>query len=716
MNSMQAKWKSSHFLMIILFFQSIFYVMVLFDVSVARQVIGFLYLTFVPGVIILKLLKLDKLDRLEIVLFSVGLSIAFLMLAGLLINDLLFLFGIAEPLSLGPLMIVLNSFILIGGILACLRSDGVKLWEAKTLRLTTLALLLIGLPALSAIGAVYVNAFGNNLILLFMMIVISLSFAIGVISKKLLHPNLYPLAVLMIAISLLFHSSLISSYVQPQGSDVPLEYFVFKITQGNARWSSANLYVGDVGYGRINAMLSVTILPTIYSSLLNMDPTWVFKILFPLIFSFVPLGLYKVWQTYVGRKYAAMSAFLFMAQSTFYTELLALNRQMVAELFFVLLLLVVLNKKMKPVNKKVCFMIFSVALVTSHYALAEIFLFFISFTLISLVVMKRPSGNITLSMVVFFCVAMFSWYIYTSDSAVFDSFLSFGNYISSQLGEFFNPASRGQTVLRGLGIEGSLSIWNMISRTFAYLTQALIVVGFVGLVLKRIRFHLEKEYYTLSLVAMAFLAALLLVPGLANTLNMTRFYHILLFFLAPFCIMGAEVIVKLGSNREKELGVSILLLIVLIPYFLFQTGFMYEATGSESWSIPLSKHRMDALLLYGSFGYIDRCDVFGAQWLSKNVDVERTQIYADIISKHSVLTSYGMIYRGYVEILYNSTGIKANGTLYLGQLNVVEGKIVGINGRIWNSSDLIFHFDDLNKIYSNGGSEIYRGPTVIPSV
>ena len=94
-------------------------------------------------------------------------------------------------------------------------------------------------------------------------------------------------------------------------------------------------------------MLSITVLPTVYSNMLGMDPTWVYKIIYPLIFALVPVGLYALWQPYIGKKFAFLAAFLFMAQSTFFTEMTALNRQMIGELFFVLLLLVLLNKKIK---------------------------------------------------------------------------------------------------------------------------------------------------------------------------------------------------------------------------------------------------------------------------------------------------------------------------------------------------------------------------------
>jgi len=706
MSSILANLKSRNFLAVILFLQSVVYVTVFFDVPVARQVIGYIYFTFVPGFVIIKLLKLDELDGLETVLFSVGLSVAFLMLAGLFINKFCFLFGVLKPLSLIPLMIILNSFILVGGILIYLRNADVKPLDGDFQWPSPLAFLFVCLPILSVVGAMWVNAYGNNLILLFMIVAISLLFVIGVFSKKLLPPKLYPFAVLMIAISLLFHSSLISKYLVSFGSDNPIEYYVFKITENNAHWISG-IYSGHLEYGRVNSMLSVTVLPTIYSSLLNMDATWVLKLLYPLIFSFVPLALYQLWRKNMGEKRAFIAAFLFMAQITFYTEMLGLNRQIIAELFFVLLLLVVLSRKMKPFNKMICFMIFSVALITSHYALAEIFLLFIFLAWISLVVMKRPNRKITITIVVFFFVAMFSWFLYTSNAAVFDNLVTFGNYVYEQMDQFFNPASRGQTVLRGLGLESPPTIWNTFSRAFAYLAQFLIVIGFVGLITKRINIQLEKEFFIFTVMAMAFLGALIAVPGLANTMNMTRFYHILLFFLAPLCVLGAEFLVKLISKRRTEIGASVLLLIVLVPYFLFQTGFMYEVTQSESWSLPLSKYRLDALFLSGHMGYFDESDVFGALWVSRNVDVENSQIYADGISRNNVLTIYGMIYRGYVLGLSNVTIVANNGVVYSSTLNVVDG-LIASGGRLWNSSELSFIFDNLNTVYSNGGSEVYK--------
>jgi uncharacterized membrane protein len=86
---------------------------VIIDIPVARQVIGFLYLLFVPGYILVRLLGLNDLDELGIMLFSIGLSVAFLILAGHFMNEFLFLLGVSQPLSLIPLLLVVSGFTLL---------------------------------------------------------------------------------------------------------------------------------------------------------------------------------------------------------------------------------------------------------------------------------------------------------------------------------------------------------------------------------------------------------------------------------------------------------------------------------------------------------------------------------------------------------------------------------------------------------------------------
>jgi uncharacterized membrane protein len=306
---------------------------------------------------------------------------------------------------------------------------------------------------------------------------------------------------------------------------------------------------------------------------------------------------------------------------------------------------------------------------------------------------------------------MFSWYIFTSSSAVFENTLYFGEYVFNSLGDFFNLGAREAEVLRGLGLESSPTIWNTLSRGVAYAAEFLIVAGFVALITKKGRIRSERDFFIFISVAMVFLVSLILVPGLSSTLNMTRFFHVLLFFLAPLFIVGAEFLVKLVSSwrvfkRRNEFMVSLLLLAVLVPYFLFQTEFMFEVTGSDSWSVPLSKHSMSAYRLRGSLGYADERDVFSARWVSKNVDIRNTQMYACLSSRNNVLFSYGLISAADVTVLSNVTTVTKNGIVYLNRLNNVEGIILGNKHLVWNKTEFSF-IENMSRIYSNGASEIY---------
>lgn len=707
MNSTPYKWINLDYLIVVVFLQAIVCLTVFFDIPIARQVMSFFFFTFVPGYTILKLLMVDNLGKVETVLFSAGFSIAFLLISGLVLNESSLLVGFFQPLSLVPLMLFLNTLILVGVVAAYLRNRNVKIFANQPIVKIQIkpAFIFLVLPILSIAGAVYVNIYENNLLLLFMMVSVAALVVGGVLSKKFLPSQLYPIAVVTIGIALLFHATLISSYIMSYGSDVPWEYFVFKSTQSAGYWSTSNPYFGDIGLGRYYSMLSITVLPTIYSSILNMDQM-MFKVIFPAIFSLVPLGLYQLWQGYVGKKFALIAAFLLMAQATFYFEMISLNRQIIAELFFVLILLVMLKKDLKPFNKILFFMIFSFALIVSHYALAEILLFFIALTAILLVVLKRPSRNITLAMIVLFFVMMFTWYIFTSGSATFDSFLQFGGYVYNQMGNFFNPASRGQTVLVGLGLAESPSVWNTASRVFAFAVEGFILLGFVGLITKRSKIKIEREYFILSSAALLILSLLVIVPGLATTLNMTRFFHILLFFLAPFFPIGIDFLVRLFSKRDRVFVVSAVLLLVLVPYFFFQTNFVYEVTGSQSWSVPLSGYRMNGLQLYASNGYLDPRTASGAKWFSTQLKSSDVSLYADERTSSNVLSMYGL---SNVNPLTNTTIMTNSSSVFLGALNVVTG-LIPYGKLLWNSSDLSFVFENSNVIYSDGGSLVYENP------
>jgi len=69
------------------------------------------------------MLKIREIGFWEYLVYTIGLSIAFLMFGGLFINYSLPLVGIGKPLSLIPLLISLNVFLLVFWIIAYKRNN-----------------------------------------------------------------------------------------------------------------------------------------------------------------------------------------------------------------------------------------------------------------------------------------------------------------------------------------------------------------------------------------------------------------------------------------------------------------------------------------------------------------------------------------------------------------------------------------------------------------
>jgi len=99
-------------------------------------------------------------------------------------------------------------------------------------------------------------------------------------------------------------------------------------------------------------------------------------------------------------------------------------------------------------------------------------------------------------------------------------------------------------------------------------------------------------------------------------------------------------------------------------------------------------------------------EAFSARWLSEYSN-KSFEIYADEVAKRQVLVSYGGTLSATENMLFNNTIIDHEAYIYLTHLNVVDGRMVGRKGQIWNVSDIFPLLKMESKIFSNGESEVY---------
>ncbi len=713
-------YETKDLLKLILIVQVATFAVVFLNVPVLRAVLGFIYLSFVPGALILDISKLSSKNKLSFILLSIGLSIAFVMFFGALINTLLPLVGIMSPLSTLPLILLIGTALLVMSFAALKRDSSA---EENSLPFSHVNLkqflgvpLLFAIPVLTIFGAIY----SNTLLLLVTVALTALLVAVSFVSK-IIPTQLKPIVILVIALSVLFQISFMSPHLV--GFDIYEEFYAFRVTQANSWWNPA-LNVSENEIVAYNGMLSLTVLPTVYSNWLNISGEWIFRFIYILFYSLVPLTMYQMYRQPFGKYVAFLAAFYFILFPRFYDEE---RRQIVGELFLVLLIFLILSPNISLQKKRVLAIVFGAALIVSHYSTFYIFLFCALFAWVMTTFLRRPrlDGSearakriVTSSLLLALLILGISWYTYVTPQ-LGNGFAQLATTIvRSFTGDFTSLESRGSGVSDFVAPNlGSMSWISQIDAIINKIPYVLIVAGFVAILRKFRGISLQPEYFHMVTVNMLILALVLTVPTLAPAFLPQRFYHISLIFLAPVCILGGAALLKLVMNpfkriKKKKAIVFRILCIFFIVIFLFKVGFVSEITKDPPSNIALSFTRMQsstnpAMLMSLYNAYSPEVDVRSAVWLSE-FKGSTSSAYADDIARKHVVVAYGMIIVDWYHTLHNDTSIGKDSYAYLRCINV-DG-IIPDHGSATNGTELLNQLGSTNQVYSNGESAIYYSP------
>jgi len=698
------------------------------QIPILRQIISFIYLTFVPGILIIRCLKLHKLGNVETLLYSVGLSIATLIFTGFFMNIAYPLLGISEPISTAPLLITISVVVLMMCILSYVNdkdfSNSSYIDIKGILSIPTLLICLI--PFLSIFGTYLVNSHQNNIFIAILIFVLSI-IVILIGFDKFIPCNLKYFVVFIISISLLYHRSLISMYLW--GWDIQVEYFLCNLVKANGIWDLTNPLT-------LNSALSIVIVAPIYSIISNMDTTWVLKIIYPFLFSLVPLGLFCIFQKQSDDKVAFLSCFFFMSIQTFYGEMLQLGRQQIAELFLVLWILLLIDKNIDGMKKSFISIIFGASLAVSHYAISYIYILYIIVAwlilnlgekckirrIISIIYSKfgkeieydcailgsLRKGHVSIrsGFISFFIIFTFAWYIFVSNSSVFNNILNIGNHIAnSVVSDFLDPkASYG---LYAILADPATPLHRM-AKYVQLFCQFLISLGIIALLLGVNKTKFEKEYVALSYANFIICCAAIIVPHFVNAIDTTRLYHITLIFLAPFCIIGwitaSHIIFKAFAifNTDQNIRHALKILSVFLAIILyFSTGLVYEIARDNPTSISLNN-----TIDYPRFN--DQ-EVSSAKWLYR-VKKDYT-IYSESYKQNlfwSLSGSSDLLAEFPVNITKIYDDAKINGGIYIyvkkDENVLISGRKYGIRDTYYVNASAII--SDTNGIYTNGWMQI----------
>jgi uncharacterized membrane protein len=404
------------------------------------------------------------------------------------------------------------------------------------------------------------------------------------------------------------------------------------------------------------------------------------------------------------------------------------TRQMIGEVFLGFILLLLVDDVVRTRAKQLLIAIFAAALVVSHYSLTFLFLSMLVVAWLFGHFKERRSRTISTFMVLLFIVMAFSWYSLVSSSTVKTLYGFLSSLYSSVTKEFFSLEARGGGVYQFFN-PTIWSIWYTLESLVAKLIYLFIAIGVFEFVWKRskneeVRFQVENA--VMVVLSVAVLIANVALPGFGPGFVTERFFHITLFFLSPFCVLGGLTFFRWIELLPHFTAISAptrptarrlrLLGCVIVIIFLFKVGFVYEIVGDVPSSIPLGFDRMKAnqhieikefLFQY----YIPDQDVFSATWLSHYRD-GGSLIYADDSAANSIMV-YGHVNPYGVPLMLNDTIVQRDSYIYLRYLNVVDGVLVYSDPKGFRYTVAVSDLGVLNstnRILSSGYCVVHQEP------
>ena len=699
---------------------------ILLDIPVFRQILGFIFLAFVPGALFLCILKPDKLGLTEKFVLSVGLSISFIMFISVLINTLYPLFGYETPLSLKSLVISLTFALLILAVIAHLRGGFAFFVKRTDPRLDTRDKALVLIPILfiplSVLGMHLMNTTDKNAMLMALLFLIPVYVILISVLHNHIPENAYPLIIFMTSISLVLLMGMRSSHII--GADAHTEYYIFQQTFSNEKWQI-------LVKGTLDSCLSISILPMVYQSFLNTNPEYLFKILYPLLFSISPLVVYIITKEYLDDIYAFLASVFFMSHTTFLGTT-ANPRTTIAILFVALSIMVLIDGRLSVFEKRLLLIIFIFSCIVSHYSTTYIFFGLLLFAFISVkIIYKLDEQNImdstlqtavpgpsksylTPGVLTIFFVVIFVWYSQVTGAA-FDSGVGFLVNSMRSLQDFFILESRqeGVTMAFGSGF-GGLEVPRKISFVFNWLTIFFIAIGVLttlfryqqrvalssrnvddssGLLTKKI----DIVFFALAIICSAIMVASVALPFVSKGYGIDRAYLLTTVVLSSFFVLGGMTVAELIRARWKYLVV----LVVLVPFFMCATGTMYQVFGYPG-SITLNSEGQQYDVMY-----IHDQESISAKWL-KDYAQEYIRIYADWYGTDRLISQGIRTQIYYAQSLIEDKKAIKEGYIFIRYTGVVDGKLMDRYYKLHNITDYEGKFGENNIIYDNGGSEIYK--------
>lgn len=540
-----------------------------------RALLGVILLTVIPGGLLTQLLGVRTRSAGEFTIFAIGLSLVTLSIVTVLASVALPAFGVLEPLSLFPLASILTALIAVMALSVWItKEDGIQI-HISLGEPDIIYILYAFLPLFAILGAWQMNQYNINYGMAGFVLVVALITLIS--ATRLIQPHQYPALIFLVAVSVLLHRNLAATHVV--GTDIQYNFFLSTLIADSHQWAP------DIG-GSLSSLPVVAAVPVTYSMVTGLDLTTIFTVVYPIVFAFVPVGIYYLTSDIFDFNIALYGSLFFVFfHGTFY---LTPGKQRLSEVFIVLLLLLYFRRNTCRNGEKAVAVLLAIGLMQSHYGSTYVFGLSVLAASVGLVIVSHFTDGFQYRLSPFYPVAFLTgataWYAYASIDLI-ETLVRLPFSVVVQIMTF----TEGPTAGSGSSyVQGQEAVLGQVTLLLYVLLTLLIALGLVWKTLSSLdqirrgtpRETKHVEFTSLALLLFAFLGSsyFLIVDLWAD-----RVYQMVLPVLAPFAAVGFY---SLKTGAERLPGTGSLnwspVAVVLAALFVINAGLAGAAMGAPS--------------------------------------------------------------------------------------------------------------------------------------
>jgi uncharacterized membrane protein len=342
------------------------------DKSWAAQVLLIPLLLIVPGVVLLRVLRIPGRVVASFPLYVPSASLVVLLFSGLAVDLIGPRIGVSSPLRPAPMLVGLD--------ITCCALLAASVNAPPNVAISWSALWRPGrwawpliLPLASAAGALRLNAGHGNTIALIALSACVVVLVTTVILSSRLDATLLAVILYAAGLAMMWSFSLRGDLVY--GFDIAREYSDLQQAVQAGFWHT--FHPGDA-YG---AMLSVTILPAELHFLSGVPDLLVFKVVYPAISALFPLAVFYLGRSILSRRWAFAAAAFIAMQGAFEQELPGLARQEISLIFFAALIATMVHTRIQKRFQWALVALFGLSMALSHYSTTYVAIAFIGIVL-----------------------------------------------------------------------------------------------------------------------------------------------------------------------------------------------------------------------------------------------------------------------------------------------------------------------------------------------